>query len=248
MPPKVDREVQKLRSLLNDISRIESRRHRVIETLRDRAKADNITSAILAEASRFEHTSPMRNVEPADFDDLFTTRLAKYDEDAAIVVRESQDQDDLAGKLREANASFLSARKAGSSEGLKEREEALQTLENAYTKYKEVIGNLDSGRMFYNNLATLVARFRDEVKQFVHNRRLQAEQIEVYVFFHSYSRCPCSIFLLFANYLLVLSKWPPLIPTSNIVISSPPCHLSVSLLRYNNHCPQDNPSSSHNQH
>jgi len=166
---------------LNDVSRIESRRRRAIEVLRDRAKSDDITNAILTEATRLEHAAPLRTVEAADFDNLFTARLAKYDDDAKVVQREVEDQEALESKIREANSSFLAARKAERSEGLKEREEALQTLENAYTKYKEVIGNLESGRMFYNNLATLVARFRDEVKQFVHNRRLQADQIEMYV-------------------------------------------------------------------
>jgi programmed cell death 6-interacting protein len=40
--PQVARELSQLRSCLNEVSRIENRRKRKIETLRDKAKADNI--------------------------------------------------------------------------------------------------------------------------------------------------------------------------------------------------------------
>jgi programmed cell death 6-interacting protein len=62
---------------------------------------------------------------------------------------------------------------------LKDREDALQTLENGYSKYKEIISNLDVGRKFYNDLARLLQRFRDEVRAWVYSRRVEAERLEV---------------------------------------------------------------------
>jgi programmed cell death 6-interacting protein len=42
MPPKVEQEARKLRSLLNEVGRLESRRKRKIEEVRAKAKADDI--------------------------------------------------------------------------------------------------------------------------------------------------------------------------------------------------------------
>ena len=43
MPPKVEREASRLRAVLNEVSRLESRRRRKIETLREKAKSDDIS-------------------------------------------------------------------------------------------------------------------------------------------------------------------------------------------------------------
>lgn len=43
LTPRMDREVGKLRQCLNEVSRLESRRRRKIESLREKAKADDIS-------------------------------------------------------------------------------------------------------------------------------------------------------------------------------------------------------------
>jgi programmed cell death 6-interacting protein len=96
-----------------------------------------------------------------------------------MVSQEAADQDRLAQKLIESNAAFIQARKGDTS--TKEREKALQSLENAYFKYKEIISNLEAGRKFYNDLAKIMSKFRDECRTFVYQRRADATQMEAYV-------------------------------------------------------------------
>lgn len=43
MPPKIEKEAGKLRTILNEVNRLESRRRRKAENLRDKAKADDIS-------------------------------------------------------------------------------------------------------------------------------------------------------------------------------------------------------------
>ena len=43
MPPKVEREASSLRNALNEVNRMESRRRRKAETLREKAKSDDIS-------------------------------------------------------------------------------------------------------------------------------------------------------------------------------------------------------------
>jgi programmed cell death 6-interacting protein len=176
IPPKLEGEVSKLRNSLNEVSRLESRRRRKIEALREKAKKDDISSSILTEAARLERDYPNQILVPAHFEDFFEQRLTKYDTDVAALKSEADEQEKLLLELENSNASFVAARKGDSSS--REREVALQKLENAYFKYKEIVSNLEVGRKFYNDLAKIVGGFRDRVKAFVYKRREEAMRME----------------------------------------------------------------------
>lgn len=121
----------------------------------------------------------MQKIEPADFEKLFEERLEYYDVDRAMLEEEQEVQNELSSRVREANAGFADARKGDSS--TREREKALQELENGYLKYKEIRSNLEVARKFYNDLANIVTRFRDSCKAFVNQRRMEASHIESYI-------------------------------------------------------------------
>lgn len=176
LPPKLEGEVSRLRSCLNEVSRFESRRRRKIEAIREKSKKDDINSSILNEAARLERQYPSTALVPAHFEDFFEQRLAKYDPDIDAVQVEAQEQEKLMAQVDELNSAFVEARAGDTSS--REREQALQKLENAYFKYKEIVSNLEVGRKFYNDLAKIVGRFRDECKTFVYSRRSEAERLE----------------------------------------------------------------------
>lgn len=118
----------------------------------------------------------MQAIQASQFEDLFEEHLRYYDSDQDMLTQEQRDQDQLSEQLREANQNFTRANKGDRSS--KERETALQDLENGYLKYKEILSNLEVGRKFYNDLAKIVSRFRDDAKAFVHQRRMEASQLE----------------------------------------------------------------------
>jgi len=118
----------------------------------------------------------MQKIEAGQFEDLFEEQLRQFDTDRGMLPEERKNQDQIEDRLRDANNSFTNARKGDSSTA--ERERALQELENGYLKYKEIISNIDVGRKFYNDLAKLVSRFREDCKNFVNQRRVEASQME----------------------------------------------------------------------
>jgi programmed cell death 6-interacting protein len=118
----------------------------------------------------------MQKIEAVQFENMFEKRLQRYDEDRIMVSDEREEQEHLSSQLKEANTEFVNARRGDSSS--REREQALQRLENAYSKYKEIVSNLDTGRKFYNDLAKIVNRFKDECRDFRYQRRVEAVQIE----------------------------------------------------------------------
>ncbi|KAF7896546.1 hypothetical protein EAF00_006560 [Botryotinia globosa] len=177
IPPNLEGEVSKLRNSLNEISRLESRRRRKIEAIREKAKKDDINHSILAETARLEREYPSTPVVPAHFEDFFERRLSHtYDADLTSLKTESEEQEKLLQQLEIANGSFIKARAGDTS--TREREQALQKLEMAYYKYKEIVNNVDGGRKFYNDLAKIVGRFRDGCKAFVQDRREEARRME----------------------------------------------------------------------
>lgn len=121
----------------------------------------------------------MQPIQASQFEDLFEEKLHLYDTDLGMVAQEQRDQDDLTTQVHEANRAFTRANKGDVS--TREREKALQELENGYLKYKEIISNIEVGRKFYNDLARIVGRFRDDCKTFVHQRKMEASQMESYV-------------------------------------------------------------------
>lgn len=118
----------------------------------------------------------MQKIEPAQFENLFETRLRTYDTDKTLIKTESESQDQLATDLKTANAAFTTARRGDSS--TKDRERALQRLANAYVTYKEIVNGVDQSRKFYNDLAKIVTRFRDECRNFEYQRRVEARSLE----------------------------------------------------------------------
>lgn len=139
----------------------------------------SIDPELLREAARLEREYPMQTIEAVQFEALFDKRLQMYDADLDMVTEETKEQQDAIKRLQMANSTFVNARRGDQS--TKQREQALQSLENAYYKYKDIIANLDTGRKFYNDLAKIVSRFRDDCRSFVYQRKQEASQIEGYV-------------------------------------------------------------------
>ena len=148
-----------------------------IKNLKEKAKFDDVNRALLAETARLEQEFPMQPIQPAHFEDLFEQRLMQYDDDEKFVETERSSQDRLVSRIQEANNAFVTAR-AGDTSSTRDREKALQKLETAFLKYKEIISNIDTGRKFYNDLAKIMTRFRDECKSFAYQRRLEANSLE----------------------------------------------------------------------
>ncbi|OXV09127.1 hypothetical protein Egran_03110 [Elaphomyces granulatus] len=174
--PEVERESSRLRSCLNEVSRLENRRKRKIQTLKDKAQSDDINPALLKETARLEREYPMQPIEASQFESLFEDHLRLYDTDLETLTQERSDQNEIMAQVREANRIFIKVRQGDSS--TKEREEALQDLENGYLRYMEIISNIEMGRKFYNDLAKMLGRFRDDCKAFVQQRRVEASQLE----------------------------------------------------------------------
>ena len=176
MTAKVEREANALRATLNEVSRLESRRRKKVEALRLKVKEDDIQPDLRKESNKLEREYPMMPIQASQFENLFDERLKKYDFDQSSLRTDEREQDTLLQRVKDANQSFQVAKRGDNNS--KEREDALQNLENAYTAYKEIMKNLEVGRKFYNDLSGITMKFRDECRSFFTQRRSEASAID----------------------------------------------------------------------
>ncbi|KAI1107432.1 BRO1-domain-containing protein [Jackrogersella minutella] len=172
--------IGRLRTAYNNIARLEGRRRRKAETLREKARSDDIKSDILAEAARLERAHTVATaIVPAHFEEFFEKRLdSLYEPDIELVQAEAIEQEKLVSELIRVNREFESQKRMVGDKGNREREQALQKLENAYYKYRELINNTEAGRKFYNDLSRIVGGFRDGARSFVADRRREVRMLE----------------------------------------------------------------------
>ncbi|CAG1959414.1 unnamed protein product [Fusarium graminearum] len=180
IPETLKPAIGRLRSAYNDVLRLESRRRKKVEALRDNARRDDIKPDILKEAARLERTYPNTALVPAHFEEFFDQRLDKlYEPEVEAIEKEAQDQDRLLQDVQRVNREFEAQKRQMGERGNREREVALQRLDNAYFKYKEIINNLEVGRKFYNDLNKIVGQgFRDVIRNWVAQRRMEARALE----------------------------------------------------------------------
>ena len=133
----------------------------------------------MKEAARLERRNTDQRIDVMQFEHIFDERLKRYDKGKEVVREEREAQIELIGQLREAHAAFTQAKKGESSN--RKREEAIQSLESGYTKYSEIINNLEVGRRFYNDLAKIVIRFLEDCRTYAKKRNLELKRLERYL-------------------------------------------------------------------
>ncbi|KAI6246716.1 pH-response regulator protein palA/RIM20 [Erysiphe necator] len=177
MSPKLKDQVSKLRTILNNLNQLESKRRKQIEFLRERVKKDDINPSILAESIRLENLYPSQKITAAHFEDFLEERLSKYDPYICALQTEENEQNRQLMQLEICHKEFMKAKVDDGVIG-KQREKTLQELENAYFQYKEIIVNLESGRKFYNDLNQIIRKFGDEAKFWAAQRSEECIRIE----------------------------------------------------------------------
>lgn len=166
-----------LRVALEDLDDIQRGRRDQVSRATRLADAEDITPRILKAASAFEQ---WKEVQPAMLEDVLDEELAKYEKFSSAIAESETKQEALLATIQvrphlfaycctvchslplcqERNDLFLRSRKDDPI--VKDREHALQSLDLAYHKYKEITRNLDEGlkvctATFYSLHGALIA-------------------------------------------------------------------------------------------
>ncbi|KAI0635957.1 BRO1-domain-containing protein [Trametes polyzona] len=161
-----------LRTLLEQLEDLSKARADIVARVDRLAASDDITQRVAKAASAMEQWV---NVQPAMFEDILDEELSKYDKFRVQLEENGQQQEALLQSLQERHAQFVSSRKEDAA--VKERELALQSLDLAYHKYREIVRNLEEGQKFYNDFSALLSEFRATCKDYAAARREEASAL-----------------------------------------------------------------------
>ncbi|KAG8213026.1 putative pH-response regulator protein [Butyriboletus roseoflavus] len=145
-----------LRGLLESLDEICHNRGKLVSRAQRRGEVDDVRPRIITAAEKFNRDA---EITPAMFTEVSDEELAKYDKFIQGLVEGQKKQEGLLEAIKSTNGNFLSSRKEDTS--VKEREQALQNLDVAYAKYREITRNLEEGHKFYNDMNNILTRFKE---------------------------------------------------------------------------------------
>ncbi|KAH9903052.1 BRO1-domain-containing protein [Cubamyces lactineus] len=161
-----------LRALLEQLDDLSKTRAEIVAKVDRLASSDDITQRISKAASAMEQWV---NVQPAMFEDVLDDELCKYDKYRVQLEENGQKQDEMLDAVKKRHTQFVRSRKEDGV--VKDREHALQSLDLAYHKYREILRNLEEGQKFYNDFSAILSEFRALCKDFASARRDEASTL-----------------------------------------------------------------------
>ncbi|EST04478.1 ALIX V-shaped domain protein [Kalmanozyma brasiliensis GHG001] len=171
--------VRSLREALEGLDDLLDSRSACITEAKSLASNDDIRPLVLREAATLSTSG--EEVAAAQFEELFDRSLTKYSRFATDLDASATAQEALLSQITQRNTAFIDARKSDAT--IQRRERALQSLEAAYVKYRELSSNLVEGLEFYNGLARILSGYRDGVKEWA-----RARQVDLHWLIHQMGR------------------------------------------------------------
>ncbi|KAJ3557381.1 hypothetical protein NM688_g1507 [Phlebia brevispora] len=163
---------RQLRVLLESLGGIQRERAQSVARVKWLAESEDITPRVLKAATAIERWV---EVQPSMFEDLLDEALEKYTKFREDLEAGEQRQEVLLESITGRNQLFLQSRKEDPS--VTDRERALQSLDLAYHKYREVTRNLDEGVQFYNDFGKILTQFRETCRDWAVRRRDEMQYV-----------------------------------------------------------------------
>ncbi|SPO28280.1 related to RIM20 - protein involved in proteolytic activation of Rim101p [Ustilago trichophora] len=184
-----DKQVQAVRALRESLEHLDDlldSRSACVTEAKAMAGSDDIRPLVMREAASLSSSTNTTGgiageVTAADFEELFDRELSKYTRFKLDLDSSASAQESLLDTIKERNTAFVEARKSDAT--IQRREKALQNLDAAYVKYRELSSNLVEGLEFYNGLAKILSSYRDGVKEWA-----RARQVDLHWLIHQMGR------------------------------------------------------------
>lgn len=160
-----------LRSKLDSIGAFESRRSDLSERIKQYCAGDHVEEAFTALGE--EALSDDLVAESVISDRLGSSEIASFLSQVDAIECEQQIELGELSSLAVAFASSLSL-----SSTMEERQNALQTLESAYTSFTNLSSHLQEGLNFYSGLLDLLQKLRENTRDFTVSRGIEMEEMK----------------------------------------------------------------------
>lgn len=141
--PREETCLERMKRLVEDMHRHLRSRKELVDQAKKASNADDISPTLLKKAAELTSKSPLVKIEAAQFEDMFVEELRKYDSFIMAVDKEDEQQNKILKQLNESYHQYQANLNVQTV--TTKREKALQNLNQAYLKYKEIKTNLTEG-------------------------------------------------------------------------------------------------------
>lgn len=168
--------VRALRVEMEALDDLMAERSRLCDEAKALARRHDVRGSVMREAGILGSGADRPLViEPAHFEPLFERELQIYEPLRKRMLDSEERQTQQLDVIAEKNAAFVLSRKVDAS--MQKRQEALQTLDVGYTKYRELSDNLVEGLKFYNAMLKMLYELRDNVQQWRYQRQGEIDEL-----------------------------------------------------------------------
>lgn len=165
-----------IREALNETQELELSRKNFLKKLENKSKDNNILPKLID----YYKKNDIVEVSDDSFEALYAQHIKVFNEDLEFVEVLKNKQMVLENKIDELNSLFINNFTTQENEDSNsDRRSILQVLENAYSRYLQLITNLNEAAKFYNDFKTKGLKVVHECDEFVNNRRKVARDLEL---------------------------------------------------------------------
>lgn len=179
--PQLAKLVNELRYLLAEVEKLEKSRHRFLSSIEIKSRDHSILPAILNEFKKSPNAFQDADgiIDPAKFEVVYEKHIKFYRSDLQFLDQLRNQQVALEKKIYATNLDFSQARTIDYDKSQRNRLEILQSFQEAYVQFLELITNLNQASKFYCDFLEKGHIVLRELDDFLYSRREEARELEI---------------------------------------------------------------------
>lgn len=179
--PALAKRVGDLRDLLTKVDKIEKNRQRFLSGIEIKARDHNVLPAILNEYKRHpaKYEDARGQIEPVKFEPIYERHITFYGAELRSLEQLKEDQMALEREILSANQEFSRARNLEFDKSQTSRLERLQSFEEAYVQFLELVSNLNQALKFYTDFLEKGSVVLQELDGYLYSRREEARELQM---------------------------------------------------------------------
>lgn len=178
--PSLNQTIVDLRELVSQSDELFGKRREFLSRLEIKVRNNNILPIILdkyKQNKEYYHNDEGK-IESRFFEPVYEQHLNVFQDEIKFVEAEKQKQIDLENKIGHLNNDFVLKHSQVHNESQNKRQQALQSLEQAYTTFLQLNSHINDGTSFYSQLITNGNDVLRECEEFIQQRRIEGRELE----------------------------------------------------------------------
>lgn len=179
--PSLNKIIVDLREMVSSAAELTVKRRNFFSRLELKVRDNNILPVILDKykQNKANYHNEEGRIESRLFEPVYDQHLKVFQDDIKFVEVEKQKQIDLENKIGLLNNEFVLKHSQVHNESQVTRQQALQSLEQAYNTYLQLNSHVNDGMNFYSHLITNGNDVLRECEEFVQQRRIEGRELEM---------------------------------------------------------------------